>query len=396
MKKQLLSLALLGATTSLFALQAEEAYLYKDPRIMGMGGVNVAVGSYSTSVFSNPAGLAQIKKEEGFVVDMLGLGVSASSGIQDFINDVNDAGDSTEKLTAVLQKHDGENFHAGASNYTAISKNSDVFAWSIGILAGVDANFMSHSSGSGNGDLLETSSRGYGGLVLGVAKPYNTEIGRVDIGIGLKYIQQVSYEGTLGVDDLVDNSGEDIDLVQKFRDEYEKTSSGIGVDLGINYYPFGSSSWHPTIGMSVLNLGSMGMDDNYGRQPTTVNLGVAVSPEVSYIDSLVLGVDYVDIFGANTLRVYDLNSGDSTGNYTDYDTYDMMKKIRLGAKLGLVDTTFFSTSLNAGLYQGAYTAGVDMTLTIVRLSLATYAEEVGISEASTQDRRYMAQLSIGW
>jgi len=395
MKKQLLSLALLGAATSLFALQAEEAYLYKDPRIMGMGGVNVAVGSYSTSLFSNPAGLAKIKKEDGFVVDLLGLGVSASSGIQDFINDVNDAGDSTEDLTAVLQKYDGDNFHAGVNNYTAVSKNSDAFAWSIGILTGVDANFMSHSSGSGNGDLIETTTRGYGGVVLGVAKPYNTKIGRVDIGIGLKYIQQVSYEGTLGVDELVNTNG-DTDLVQKFRDEYEKRSSGFGLDLGMNYYPLASSSWHPTVGMSILNIGAMDMDDNYGRQPMTVNLGVAVSPEVKYIDSLVLGADYVDIFGANKLRLYDVDNNDSTGAYTDYDTYDLMKKIRLGAGIGLIDTQFFSTVLNVGLYQGSYTAGIDMAITVVKLNFATYAEEVGISEASTKDRRYMAQLSIGW
>jgi len=45
-KKRILSLALLGTTSSLFALGAEHAYLYKDPRIMGMGGANVAVGAY--------------------------------------------------------------------------------------------------------------------------------------------------------------------------------------------------------------------------------------------------------------------------------------------------------------------------------------------------------------
>ena len=52
------------------AMYAENASLYKDPRIMGMGGANVAVGAYSTSVFSNPAGLTNIKKDHGFVVDL--------------------------------------------------------------------------------------------------------------------------------------------------------------------------------------------------------------------------------------------------------------------------------------------------------------------------------------
>ena len=40
MKKKIITMALLGATTSLFALGAEHAYLYKDARIMGMGGAS--------------------------------------------------------------------------------------------------------------------------------------------------------------------------------------------------------------------------------------------------------------------------------------------------------------------------------------------------------------------
>ena len=91
MKKKIISIALLGATTSLMALGAEHAYLYKDARIMGMGGANVAVGGYSTSVFSNPAGLANIKKDHGFVVDLLGLGVSTSENTSDFISDIDEA-----------------------------------------------------------------------------------------------------------------------------------------------------------------------------------------------------------------------------------------------------------------------------------------------------------------
>ncbi len=132
MKKKIILTALLGATTSLMALGAEHAYLYKDPRIMGMGGANIAVGGYSTSVFSNPAGLAQIEKEEGFVVDLLGLSVTASSGISGFIDDI-DAAETDPEFTEVIQKYAGEHFHAGVDNYMAISKNSDDFAWSVGL-----------------------------------------------------------------------------------------------------------------------------------------------------------------------------------------------------------------------------------------------------------------------
>ncbi len=395
MKKILLALTLIGTTHSLMALNAEQAYLYKDPRIMGMGGANIAVGSYSTSVFSNPAGLAKIKKEHGFVVDMLGVGISLTAQIEDFANDIDAAGEDSDELSEVIKKYSGESFHMGVDNYSAISKNSDLFAWSVGILAAADANFMTHASGTENGDLIETSTRGYAGIVLGAAKPYHTEYGRIDIGVGLKYISQVSYEGTLGINDLTDEDTEDEDIGQKFRDEYEKTSSGLGLDLGVNYYPFADNYWNPVVGLSIMNIG-LDMDDNYGHQPMTVNIGVSVNPKVDYVDNLILAIDYVDMFGANQLRIYDFSDDDSTGEYTDHDTYSFMKNLRLGVGVGLIDTTYFSTQVNLGLYQGAYTAGLDLALSVLKLNIATYEENVGTADTPIEDRRYMAQLGIGW
>jgi len=394
--KKVISLALLGASTSLMAMYAEQAYLYKDPRIMGMGGANIAVGSYSTSVFSNPAGLANIKKDDGFVVDLFNIGVSASGEIQNFMNDLQDANDEEddgkrlEATADVLSKYSGEHFHIGVDNYTSISKNSDMFAWSIGLLTATDINLMAHSNGSTNGELLETTSRAYGGVVVGIAKPYDTEIGRLDVGMSFKYITEKSYEGTLGISELV--SG---DISDKFKDRYERTSSGIGVDIGATYKPYKDNFWHPAIAFSLLNLGSIDLDNNYGGQPMTLNIGASISPEVSYISKLVFAVDYVDLLGANQLRVYNYDENDNV-EYTDYDSTSFMKNLRFGTSLGLIDSTYFSTTLNGGFYDGAYTAGLDMQLTIIKLNIATYQEEVGDNTTSITDRRYIAQIGIGW
>lgn len=343
--KKIISMALLGATTSLFALYAEHASLYKDPRIMGMGGANVAVGGYSTSVFSNPAGLTNIKKEHGYVVDLLSLGASFSSDGMDFIDDVNDVETSdinpnaTTDMINVLRKYSGENFHVRADNYTAISKNSDAFAWSVGILAATESNFMAHPNGGSQG-LLSTSTRVYGGVVLGAAKPYDLSIGRLDVGMSVKYIKLESYEGSLSVNDLIGNEDVD-DLIER---KYKKENSGVGVDIGVTYRPFVDSFWNPSFGLSVLNIGSMDMDDYYGGQPMTVNIGAAVSPKIDIFDKLVIAVDYVDLLDENKLRLYDL-SNDTVVTYKDYDESDFEKRLRLGVSLGLIDTTFLSTTL---------------------------------------------------
>ena len=391
MKKKIISIALLGATTSLLALGAEHAYLYKDPRVMGMGGANVAVGSYSTSIFSNPAGLASISKKDGFVVDLLSLGLSTSSGTSEFVSDIQDA-DTDLKMTNILQKYSGEHFHLGVNDYMSVSKNSDSFAWSVGLLAATDINYQTHPNGSTNGGLLASTSRVYGGVVIGGAKPFETKIGRVDVGVGIKYVSQKSYEGALGITELVNSDN----LAQDLQNKYEKTSSGFGVDLGVTYHPFKESKWHPSFGLSVLNIGSMQMDNNFGQQPMSVNIGAAVSPELKYVENLVLAIDYVDMFNANTIREYTYNEVDGSVGSRDYEDVDFMKRLRLGAGIGLVDSTYFSTTLNVGMYQASYTAGLDMAITAIKLNFSTYQEQVGTGSVNIPDRRYMAQIGIGW
>jgi len=392
--KKIVTLSLITAT-SLMAMYGEHAYLYKDPRIMGMGGANVAVGSYSTSVFSNPAGLTNIEKEHGFVVDLLGLGVSGSKSALDFAEDLQDAIDTEEdaEVAKVLKEYSGEHFHVGVDNYTSISKNSDVFAWSIGLLAAADVNFMPHAQGSTTGGLLQTSSRAYGGIVLGAAKPFDTEIGRVDVGVGVKYISQMSYEGVLGVSELLED-GEDNDLADTLQDKYEKESSAIGLDLGVMYHPFSDSYWNPTFGLSIMNIG-MEMDKNYGYQPITVNVGASVTPDVAFLDKLVLAVDYTDILNGNKVRTYKFSETDEV-IYSDHEESDYMKRLRLGVSATLLDTWAFSTTLNAGMYQGAYTAGVNLELFFLKLNAATYEEQIGTGDVDIADRRYMVQLGIGW
>ena len=398
--KKIVSLALLCATTSLMAMYAEQASLYKDPRIMGMGGANIAVGSYSTSVFSNPAGLANIKKEHGFVVDLLSIGLAGTSKMNSFVNDINDANDAEDETAAmsnVLKEYSGEHFHTDVSAYMSVSKNSDMFAWSIGLLSAVDVNLMAHGNGSSNAELLETTSRSYGGIVLGVAKPYQIKYGQLDVGMGLKYITLTSYEGTLGISELTSKDDDD-SIGDKLRNRYEKKTNGVGVDLGVVFKPNFQSTqlWHPAIGFSIMNLGSINMNDNYGGQPMTLNAGISISPEVRYIDNFKVALDYVDMLGANKLCIYNMKNPDGTASYTDYKTSSFMKNLRFGMSAGLIDSTFFSSTLNLGLYQGAYTAGLSLDLTILKLDFATYQEEVGDNTSSIDDRRYMVQLAIGW
>ena len=394
MKKKIILSLLMGAITSVLALDGEMAYLYKDPRIMGMGGANVAVGGYSSSVFSNPAGIASIKKEDGYVVDILIPGLAASDAFRNFISSSSDSdknNDNENEILNTLKKYNGQNFHVDLSYYSAVSNNMDSFAWSIGLLTAVDVNFQTHVNSTGSSGILATSSRTYGGLCLTGAKEFHTKYGRVDVGAGFKYITQTSYEGSLRASALVGG-----DIVESLKDTYEQSANGFGLDLGAIYFPLEESIWHPAFGLSVSNMGFMSMDDWYGKRPITVNVGASITPEVKYIDKFVIAVDYVDLFNANTIRLYDPNIIDNRVTFTDYTDSDFMKRLRLGIGIGLIDTRLFSTQINTGLYQGSYTAGLDMTITIFKLNIATYEEQIGTGNTDLGDRRYMVQLAIGW
>jgi len=395
--KKILPLSLIAFSSLLYADFSTQEFLYKDPRVMGMGAANTAVGGYSTAVFYNPAGLINIKKEHGWEVELLGVSVSSSKDVKSFADDIKDA-DTDQEVSDVVKKYSGDAFNITASNYTSVSYHTeDDLALSIGVLISTDTNFIPHANSGANG-LVETHSRGYGGVILGAAQTFRDVVpGKLTVGVGAKYITQKSYEAALDAGEISAHSD---DLMGYLQDTYEVDNSGFGIDLGLLYEPNISSdvdSWHPTFGLSVMNIGTLNFDDAYGAQPMTVNAGISVSPEVSFLNSFSMAVDYVDMFNAQQARVVDYVGGTPKDLYTNADVdFDVMQHIRAGVKAGLFDNSWAMMTLSGGLYQGAYTAGLDLQLTVLKIQLATYQEQLGAKTGQLEDRRYVLGLGIGW
>ncbi len=390
-KKLLLSLAAAGALQADMSVQE---FLYKDPRIMGMGAANTAVGGYSTAVFYNPAGLINIKKSHGVEVELLGISAAASKNIKSLMDDLDNAQTDAETIEAI-QKHSGEIDNVTASNYTSFSYHTeDDIAFSLGLLASADFTFIPHAYSGANG-LLETHSRIYGGIVGGVAKKYSGVLGgKLTVGLGAKYITQKSYEAGLDTAEVTENKD---DLITYIMDTYEVDNSGFGIDVGILYEPGFLESLHPAIGVSVLNIGTLDFEDAYGAQPMTLNAGVSIAPEVPWVDSFKIAVDYVDILNAQQARVRNYNPYRSDDQYDSVDIeFDPLQHIRAGVSLGVVDNSWVLLTLMGGLYQGAYTAGVDMQFTLIKVQAATYQEQLGSVVGQLEDRRYMVGVGIGW
>ena len=396
--KKIVASSLLATSALLYADMSQQEFLYKDPRIMGMGAANTAVGGYSTAVFYNPAGLINIKKSHGVEVELLTIGVAASKNIQNFVDDIDNA-ETEEEIIDAVAKHSGEGFNITASDYSSFSYHTqDDLAFSFGLLVSADINFIPHANSGENG-LLETHSRGYGGVVGGVAKRYEDAFGfggKLTVGLGLKYITQKSYEAGLDSGELYEHQD---DLATYIQETYEQDNSGFGVDIGVLYELPIFSSWHPVVGLSLMNIGTLNFDDAYGAQPMTINAGIAVTKELAYINSITLSMDYVDITNQQQARIHNYTTGASRTK-DEYDNadieYDMMQHIRIGAKAEVFDNRWVTTSLMGGFYQGAYTAGVDLQFAILKLQAATYQEQLGSVPGQIEDRRYMVGLGIGW
>jgi hypothetical protein len=71
---------------------------------------------------------------------------------------------------------------------------------------------------------------------------------------------------------------------------------------------------------------------------------------------------------------------------------DLFKRVHLGAEVRFPQIV----AIQAGVNQGYYTAGVTLDLWILTIAAATYAEEMGDAAGQRADRRYVAQLTLGF
>ena len=397
--KKIIPLSFIALGSMLYADMSTEAFVYKDPRIMGRGGADVAIGGYSSSIFSNPAGIIKIKKSHGIEAELLGITATTSENTKKFADDVKDSNES--QVINTVKKYSGDAFNGDVSNYTSFSYHAqNDIAYSFGLLAAIDENIIPHANSGANG-ILEVHGRMYGGIFLASAKKYGGLSsnflngifdGALTVGVTAKYIQQQSHEAGLDTGEVLQHKD---DLLQYVQDNYAVDNSGYAVDIG-TLYEFANKTWNPAIGLSVMNIGTLNFDA-YGSQPLSANIGASISPKISWSNSLKFDVDYVDIFNSQQARIRRYTPSRTQNQYANADiAYDVMNHIRAGVSLGLLDNSWFMATLDAGLYKGAYTAGLDMQLAIVKLQVATYQEQLGSTLGQLEDRRYVVGLGIGW
>ena len=375
MKK--IALTSLLSSTLMIAGSYEYPSVYKDTRIMGMGGANVAVGGESAAMFYNPAGLSRLDPDDGVEVELFNLNIAFSADTIDFITEVSDAEDETAMIES-LEAYYGQNNHLTFNDYSSVSYRGEQFAWSIGVLAGLQGNFQAHTLSHPSG-IVEINAIVTGALVAGIAYDVNDYI---HVGTSLKVYQGA---GVAKGFDYGDIDGIDADTLTDGA-EFSATT----VDLGVIYDLEGLSDivpfsvpfeevLHPAVGLSVMSIGGAEFGQ-YGTMPMTFNLGLSIEPEIPVFQNWVFAMDYIDMFNA----------------YGDEYDRDAAKRIRLGAHFSLFDNQWVEASLSTGMYNAAYTFGAELRLGIFDLAYSTYAEAIGAYASQNLDRRHQIMFNIGW
>ncbi|HIC10790.1 MAG TPA: hypothetical protein EYO61_05490 [Campylobacterales bacterium] len=359
---------------SLLSGTFEHYQLYKDIHVLRMGGAQVGLGGSGTSIFYNPAGLSQMDRSKGAEVRILNLSASINQNGIDLIEDAQDVQDKKSKeernlaVIRVIRKHLGENNHIEASDFSYFAKGIKNYNFVVGGLANVNLDFRTHR-GFGSDGVLDTQGLIVGGGVFGLSYIKSPKL---SFGGGIKYLKYVTINRQFTIGELITHKN-DIDTY--ILDDVAKDGSDMVFDLGA-IYKFRKNY---QVGFSGINLGGIGNSSEPTYIPGTFNIGLGYTKDFKYkyLKAIRAGFDITDLTD-------------------EYSTPDFVRKFKTGLDATILDTKFLTLKGGLGLYQGSYTAGLNLRMAIVELSFTTYSEELGAYAGQDRDRRYLLNLTIGW
>ncbi len=352
---------------------------YIAPRAMGMGNTFSGVDDYNV-LFYNPAGLAHLEK--GRI--NIGIGGGIDKDALDFGKDLSDISDSnqsdadkTQAVSDLLQSKYGEAYSIRAPRLNFIYTRP---RWGIALIP-VDLS-VTMMPNQATGPALDVTAYQDTTLAFGWAKKSNKK--KFSWGFVGKAIYRGHMDQNLLAIDLIDNS----DVV---RDEDFKEGFTVDADVGVMWSPYADKTSgpfrkvKPTFSAVVRNIADYGFKSNFNiyneqsQEPEKLHRRVDIGsrwdfPTFSVFEPRIM-IDIRDIFH----EYWNLNKGFHMG---------MELKYKVGSAL--------HGSLQAGLSQMHWTAGLGLQSYFFKLEAVTYAEEYGTQSYERSSRLYLAQINFNF
>ncbi len=332
------------------ALAQEHPSLFRGVRPLGMGGAFLTLSNDENALFYNPAGLNDVKGAHAAILNPY---VSVSENSIGFAQDLIDLEGTDEAAVAdLLNRHVGEHQHTQAALFPNFYTRNLAF----GLLGSAVLDLEVRNTA--NPEVVTDAKADLAGLV-GVAHGFRQQT--IQVGATGKYVRREGVKKVFQAADIV------VDF-DPFADRTKETDFAFDLGAKVNFPVL----LRPSVALVLQNIGDLDFGA-LGVIPRQVHLGVGVHPD----------------FGgfSNTLA---LELRDVTREIDGDD--DLSKRVHLGAEMRFPRIL----AIQAGVNQGYYTAGVTLDLWILTVGAATYAEEVGTFAGQRADRRYVAQLSLGF
>jgi hypothetical protein len=341
------SCALFGAE----ALAAEYPALFRGVRPLGMGGAFLTLSDDENALFYNPAGLNDVKGFGGAAI--LNPYAALSEGSVQLYRDIQDVeGTDAVQVANLLNQHIGEHQHVQAALFPHVYAHN----FAVGVLA----------NGSMDMDIrnpafpeVVTDVKIDAAVLVGLARGFRDQ--KLQVGVTGKYVRREGVAKTFQPADIV------VDF-DPMADRTKETDFAFDVGTKVNLPVF----LRPSFALVVENVGDLDFE-GLGTIPQQVNVGVGIRPDFWILSTTVAA------------EIHDVTKQIESDN-------DLYKRVHLGAELRFPTML----ALQVGVNGGYYTAGASVDFWILKVAAATYAEEIGAYAGQRADRRYVAQVSLGF
>lgn len=382
---------------------------YTGIRPAGMGNAFTALSNDHNAIWTNPAGIARVRKARSRyffnVVHFPNLVAGVNTEGRQFYRKLQASGGSkksAESIQNILESLDElsqASIWARAS--TAMLSFFDVprgAPWAFGLVTDSRIN-ISRDSDDSSVAIVDSLSDFGAVLTLGATNRTN----RLNAAVQLRPVYRFSYYDKLPVDSLVSFDAETRSKVTKDSN----SGSGIGIDAGV-MWTF-ADFWFPTVGLAIRNLPTGCVSDylnafaevrqkvcgtKYGGNvnnpespslvdPMDTRIGLSMTPRLTHKMALRFAVDYHHIYFTPDNQTYYGLSG-----------IEPLKQTHAGVELFFGNPLELNPfSLRVGFNQGFMTYGATIRMGVFLMEAAVYGRDISSGSSGKEDRRMLLSLA---
>lgn len=338
-------------------LQAREIFdFYSHSRSLAMGGVSLAITSDETAVFRNAANLGSFRRSYVTIFDPE---IETSSN---FFNQVNSNYTSQaldiKSVAELLANHKDQYYHAKLQ----LTPSFVVRNFGLGLIYRNELSTIMNTAGTEMDTVYQND--------LGAVLSYNARLfsGIVKWGLSARAFNRIS----------VDNANLNVSSSLDLKDIASEGNalafdSGLMIQMPVLFLP--------TVSILVKDIGNTRFSSSQGMRLTTTALPDDVPQTVD------AALSFMPIHGSSRRSVVSVEYKDVTKGY---DQNFLTRQLGVG-----FETTWNDIfSVRAGLHQGYWSAGLEISSEYWSWQLASYGEEVGIESQKKEDRRLNTKFTV--